>query len=1080
MCASMRTFQIFGFVTLCLNLLACGAESAITTKSVFAAHQGELEVIESTLDLVIVASELEHTVVQPGDLVRADALVGNQGATPASASQLRYMLSADATLDSDDKYLNYDHVSALEAGETGAEWANLRIPASWPLGGAYVLVVADFKAVVAESNEANNVEAIAIEIVQYKEPEPGDLPELAVQNTRLSTTVILQDDVLQASADVVNQGLGISEGSQLRYYLSTRPTFDAEAIYLNYDRVSMLESSAKSQEEANLRIPADLESGEYFVLFVADAKGEVSEADETNNVLARPISVGEEALSGQSDLAIASVQLTSEMLYPGQSLSAEVFVQNVGTGLSGEAMLRYFLSSDSDVSSDDVEIGSGQVAPLGPDASRLESAQLVIHESTRVGSYKVLAQLETDEDESGAAAEDNNLRSADLLLSKDQPDAVLPDLQLAEVQLSAPVALAGERVSISLKVVNGGVLQAESSRLKYYLSTKDFYDADASYLNYDAVSALEANGSSPEDANLRMPAALADGRYYILVVADDTDAVQESIESNNLLALAIDVGEDAVETYYSDREPEPASERPDLRLTLTTAPQRDFAPGEQVPLSLTISNVGSAAAVQSRIKYFISRDPVYDAFDKYGGYDRVAALGVGEEESESGNPRVPADAQGGLWYVLAVADANNDVEESEEENNVLAVPFMVDVDMPDAALADLVISEFTLDEDRPQPNAQTRVELTVANQGVDAAATSRLKFYWSADEHYDAQDRFLDYRQVPSLGVGEDIALSATLRIPHGSRAGGHYILTVLDVGGVVSERFESNNIYPSLVTVDPMGRGEAPNAYGCSENLTMDPTINRDVAIGAMNVLHLGWDNGKDFDGLACVLSHFAITALNEVESEEALQILEAALEARTGEGWSYHISPEEVGSADGKEYYAFIWRDDRITFQGSVGFFDDPLGVIKRDPYGANFKMDAFDFTLVAFHQRNGGSISIRRAEAEHFADIVSFFQSANGAEDDLLIGGDFNLPGNDPAFTAVGWNGVTYSVDHEQPTSISDAGLRNSFDNIFYQSQHLTELRAAGVLDFTRGNHAELRWLISDHIPVWIEVDSSADLD
>ena len=96
--------------------------------------------------------------------------------------------------------------------------------------------------------------------------------------------------------------------------------------------------------------------------------------------------------------------------------------------------------------------------------------------------------------------------------------------------------------------------------------------------------------------------------------------------------------------------------------------------------------------------------------------------------------------------------------------------------------------------------------------------------------------------------------------------------------------------------------------------------------------------------------------------------------------------------------------------------------------------------------FTRRNGGSIAARRAEAVHFADIVSFFQAANGEEEDLIIGGDFNLPGNDPAFTAVGWNGVTYSVDHEQATSISDTGLRNSFDNLFYQEQFLTEVRVS----------------------------------
>ena len=57
------------------------------------------------------------------------------------------------------------------------------------------------------------------------------------------------------------------------------------------------------------------------------------------------------------------------------------------------------------------------------------------------------------------------------------------------------------------------------------------------------------------------------------------------------------------------------------------------------------------------------------------------------------------------------------------------------------------------------------------------------------------------------------------------------------------------------------------------------------------------------------------SISALNEVESEDAMGELERALEATTQEAWSYHISPREVGNKDGSEYYAFIWRDARVS---------------------------------------------------------------------------------------------------------------------------------------------------------------------
>ena len=1076
MCSSMKSIKCLMAATTLL-LGACGDERAtMVENSTGTSALALAEIMEPSVDLLVGDALLTERALEPNQIVRVDATVVNRGGRAADKSQLRYLLSDDGVWDQGDTYLNYDAVPSLDPGELAREYANLRVPADWPYGAAYILIVADAKRVLEESQEANNVLALSVEIVERNVPNPEDLPELGIQNASLSSSVALQGALVEASVEVVNQGLADAETSQARYYISASPTLDSNAIYLNYDRVGSLGASEIERETANLRIPSDLESGSFFILFVADAKSVIEESDETNNVVARPISIGEEAVLGTPDLAVTSLVLSTMAHYPGEPLTAVVQIQNVGDGLSDTRSIRFYLSSDSVVDADDIEIGSDTIEPLGPNASREEVAQLFIHASTRVGTYRVLALIDSPDDDAITDEPTNNLRHTELSLSKDRPSAPLPDLVLENIVLSSGAALQGDVLQIQLEVTNRGVQPAQASRLKYYLSSRNLYDSSADYLNYDAVAVLEPMESGSENANLRIPANLSDGTYFILVVADDTDVVAESIESNNVVALPIGVGPSAVLDEEGDENTsEEAQDKPDLVAIVETVPTRDYAPGERVPTSVLISNIGTNASTDCRVKYFISRDPIYDAFDKYGGYDRVGALQPGEVSPETGNPRVPADAHGGLWYILVVTDANNDVDEMEEENNVLAIPFMVDVDTPEADLPDLAIESVVLGDERLQPNAQAELQFSLVNQGTQSATGSRLKFYWSEDEHYDAQDRFLDYRRIPALNVSETFEVEATLRVPLEAAFGAAYILIVLDVEGRVPERFESNNVYPQLLTVDALGSGEAPPAFGCPSDLTMDPTIDRDHTIGSMNVLHMGWDNGKDYGALACVLSHFAISALNEVESEDAMGELERALEATTQEAWSYHISPREVGNKDGSEYYAFIWRDARVSFLGGVGFFDDPNDVIKRDPYGANFQMDDFDFTLVAFHQRNGGSIAARRAEAVHFADIVSFFQAANGEEDDLIIGGDFNLPGNDPAFTAVGWNGVTYSVDHEQATSISDTGLRNSFDNLFYQEQFLTEVRSVGVLDFTRGNHADLRWRVSDHIPVWMTINS-----
>ena len=376
----------------------------------------------------------------------------------------------------------------------------------------------------------------------------------------------------------------------------------------------------------------------------------------------------------------------------------------------------------------------------------------------------------------------------------------------------------------------------------------------------------------------------------------------------------------------------------------------------------------------------------------------------------------------------------------------------------------------------------TKVELatTVVNIGVLDAPATRAKFFLSQDEQLDGGDSYLDYRDVSALVVDESEALSASLRIPHGTADGSWYLLTVLDVRGDVEEQYETNNVIPTEVVVDAGGAVDAEYAFACPDYITTDSTLLDMSTIASLNALHFGWENSKDIEALACVVSHFNLVGLSEVETEVAVISLVDALEQMTSVSWSYLMSDRKVGNANGTEYYAFVWQDDSVEMTGSLGHFDDPNDVIKREPYGANFRMGAFDFTFAVFHQRCGTTLEDRRAEAIHFGDIYTFFQNANGDEQDVLIGGDFNLPGNDYSFTAVSEGLVTYSVDPQQPTSISGEGLRNPYDNIFFDDAMVTERVGQGVLDFTKLNHSTVRQTVTDHIPVWMAFDTTVDDD
>ena len=1080
MCISIRNLSVFSVLFIGVqSLVGCGVSSSAEFSHDSQIHQAAIEASQAGVDLVAIDAEVAGGFAAPGSKVEVSVSIANQGVEPAEASQMRYYLSADSIYDDADQYLNYDKVSVLESTEASAETANVRIPADWPEGDAYILFVADAKSTVTEVDETNNTAAASLNI-GFESPEAeGDGPDLMIQGVSLESFGIEAGERLSVSATVVNHGSTASDPSRLKYYLSADETLDSGDKYLNYDKVGALDVAATSSETANVRIPANTEDGSWYILFVADASGEVVEQNESNNTHATLITVGELS-GGVADLRIASASLVSSSVQVGEVLPLQTTIENAGTGAATATQLQYFLSRDTALDEHDRQLSFDTIEPLGLGGTRVESADLRINSTTTGGFWYVILALDL---ENNVVEEDetNNQLTLAIEVLVDSPDANKPDLVAENITLSAEAELAGEQINASLDVRNIGPMPSlVTSRLKYYLSVDDVFDSADKYLNYDAVDALESQAISSENANLRIPSDTADGSYFLIFVVDDTNVVDEQYETNNALAVPFGVGAEAVADLTGGEEEPELTEAADLVIEALTVAVGDFEPGQKVPVSLEVVNRGAASAEQSRIKYYVSRDTIYDSNDRYGGYDRVTALAVNEMGTESANPRVPTDATGGVWYVLVVADANNEVAEQEEDNNVTAIPFMVNVDNPDAELADIFVHDVVISDAYVAANTKIDLSLSLTNAGLLDAASTRVKFYISPDEHYDATDHYLDYRDAQALALGETAVIEAGVRIPHGLAQGTWYLLIVADVNGAVEEQYESNNISPHVLTIDPSGALNEAYAYACPDYLTTDTSILSRNTIASMNVLHMGWGNSKDFAGLACVLSHFNITALNEVENEEAVQTLVTHLESLTSQNWGYHISDHAVGRAGSVEYYAFVWREDVVSFLEPVGFFDDPEDVIKREPYGANFQMGAFDFTLVAFHQRCGKNLAVRRAEAGHFAEIIEFFQNANGDENDVLIGGDFNLPGDDYAFTAVGWNGVTYSVDPEQATSIGADGLSNPFDNFFYQSQFTTEILGQGVLDFTKGNHATLRRSVSDHIPVWLEVDISVDDD
>lgn len=251
---------------------------------------------------------------------------------------------------------------------------------------------------------------------------------------------------------------------------------------------------------------------------------------------------------------------------------------------------------------------------------------------------------------------------------------------------------------------------------------------------------------------------------------------------------------------------------------------------------------------------------------------------------------------------------------------------------------------------------------------------------------------------------------------------------------------------------------------------------------IASFNILRLGAAK-KDMVQTAKILKGFDIVGLVEVINRNGVEELVDELNKQSDEKWDYHISPFGVGSSKYKEYFAYVYKKDKVKFIKSEGFYKNGKSSLLREPYGATFQIGNFDFTFVLVHTIYGNNESQRKAENYKMVDVYNYFQDRDEKENDILIAGDFNLYALDESFRPLYKHAdkITYAIDPAIKTTIGVKGRANSYDNFFFSQKYSQEFTgSSGALDFSGDNPKLMREIVSDHIPVFIVVETSKDDD
>lgn len=255
-------------------------------------------------------------------------------------------------------------------------------------------------------------------------------------------------------------------------------------------------------------------------------------------------------------------------------------------------------------------------------------------------------------------------------------------------------------------------------------------------------------------------------------------------------------------------------------------------------------------------------------------------------------------------------------------------------------------------------------------------------------------------------------------------------------------------------------------------------------VIVAAYNIQWLG-QNGYDHDvtKLAKVIKHFDVCGIIEVKREDRLKDLVKALEDETNEDWGY-VYGVRTHRPLGRyhEAYAAVWRKDRAELgDGVVGGFWDMEEAFRNDPYIVSFKAGNFDFSLALIHTRwSDDEEGNRKDEVLMLSEHINWMRDFL-TDQDIILAGDFNYPGNDNNMTTLVEDADLTQLDNDEKTTFKRdySDYASSYDHIYITNTVLEDYKnKSSVIDVTKliygsnseSNMEKSKKELSDHLPVW----------
>jgi Ca2+-binding RTX toxin-like protein/subtilase family serine protease len=703
------------------------------------------------------------TEVILGQYFSASWTINNQGKDQASANWVDYLyISKDSILDPSDTLISSNGQGILK-GESSITAQNnyVTVPSSVGIGANYLLFATNATGIQSETQTNNNVYSIPINL---KSPDLVISSDIVPSITSFGQTISLSWTVTnQGDARAIDR-YNPSNLARDGIYLSSDTKFDSSDTFIKNISVPgslPLDPDNSYTMTDTLKLPSSSTGGYRYLLIVADASDYVVEANNANNVYAIQTSIP------GADLLVGNVSAPAVGKL-GESISVSWTVSNQGNVNTTSSWTdEIYISNDTNYDSSDIFIGSKTSLPLNVGTSYSTSLNTTL--PTRIGGGSKYILVVSNRNKIVSETDNSNNVSASAIQVSGA------DLTVTSATTVNTASL-GQTIPVSWTVKNqGGAGTTAQWEDAIYISKDNILDGSDILLKRQVASgstSLNAASSYSLSQNITIPGNAPGGNVYLLVASDWMNTQVETIENNNVFALPIQVDFGV-----------------DLIVTNAVAPEIASV-GETITAAWTVKNQGGSSTLANwKGSIYYSIDSILDSSDFQmfqNGVSIPYALSPGESYTFSKNVAVPYAVGNG--YLLFAADSNNEQSETNETNNIQALP--IQLKAPDLAVVSVVVP---VTAELGQP---TQVSWTVKNTGTGITTKPWNDRIWlSQDPILGGKDLLLYSESAGSqpLNPGGEYTRNISLDLPltPSLQAGRYYILV------------ESNSLFSQPELID-------------------------------------------------------------------------------------------------------------------------------------------------------------------------------------------------------------------------------------------------------------------------------------